>query len=979
MARNSKLARAIKLALLTGATTGGAGALSNAYAQGQPAVEEVEEITVTGSRIAKRDAISESPIFTVDQDTMQVSGYVTLDQYLNTLPQITPNISSQSNNPSSGGRAFIDLRGLGVSRNLVLIDGRRAMGQVGGGTVVDTNTIPAALIERVEIISGGAAATYGADAIAGVVNFIMKKDFEGVNLDTQYRITEESDGEEITTDLTLGSAFADGRGNAVFNASYFDRKAMYKDAREFSAQASGPTGIFPNGSWATGTNRPDQTAVDGIFGPGNCGDNGGTRGFGLNPDGSLFCTGLSNNPLDLFGYEGPTEHIATQFLPDFSYNFEPDNILVLPMERWSLYTHLDLEMSEYFKPYVQAMFTNYNALQELAATPVGGLTIPVTNPFIPAELAGLLASRPGCATVDPNDPNNCLLLNADVPFSFNKRFSALGGRTGYNTHDVWQLVGGTTGDITESWSYDIYGSWGRSVRNEVQGGNVRLPRTEELLDAADGGASICDGGLNLFGNAPISQACQDRVSLQAKNLTVAEQGVAEAIVNGDLFELPAGTVQAAFGASYRNVDFQFLPDSGLQPGLVAGFNEQLPVSGRLDYTDVFAEVSVPILSELPMMQNLSATLGLRNTDNNIFGNAESWKATFDWTMVDSVRFRGGFQHAIRSPNINELFAPQLNNFPDYEDQDPCNFNSSYRTTGPNPAAVTALCTGQAAVAGDPTYVQAFGQAQAIVGGNPNLEPEEADSWTAGFVLSPEFNSPWMQRTGLTIDYFSIKLEDVVDDIDAVTIITRCYNAEGANPTYSATNEWCSLFNRDQQDGRVIDLQQFQRNQSVWEVSGVDVTMNWGADFGPGELDLAALASWLESFERQTTSVDPFNEYAGTIGAATGSAAPEWRGTLQGTYSMETLQFLLTARYISAMSHEVLVTTPGSTATGTGAVWYTDLAARYDVTDSISLRLGINNVFDEEPQLYSPNVQANTDPSTYDVLGRRYFFGLEWRM
>lgn len=962
MTGNTKLARAIKLALLTGAATGGVGSMCTAFAQNETADVDVEEITVTGSRIAKRDAIAESPIFTVDQDTMQVSGYVTLDQYLNTLPQITPNISSQSNNPSSGGRAFIDLRGLGVSRNLVLIDGRRAMGQVNGGTVVDTNTIPAALIERVEIISGGAAATYGADAIAGVVNFIMKKDFEGVNLDTQYRVTEESDGEEITADLTLGSAFADGMGHAVFNASYFDRKAMYKDAREFSSQASGPTGIFPNGSWATGTNTPTQGAVDGIFGPGACGTNGGSRGFGLNPDGSLFCTGLTNNPLDMVGYEGPAEHIATQFLPDFSYNFEPDNILVLPMERWSLYTHLDMEMSEYFKPYVQAMFTNYNALQELAATPVGGLTVPVTNPFIPTELAALLATR----------------ATPGADFTYNKRFSALGGRTGYNTHDVWQLVGGTTGDITESWSYDVYGSWGRSVRNEVQGGNVRLPRTEELLDAADGGASLCEGGLNLFGNAPISAACQARISLQAKNLTVAEQGIAEATVNGDLFELPAGTVQAAFGASYRNIDYQFLPDSGLQPGQVAGFNEQLPVSGRLNYTDLFVEVAVPILSELPMMQNLSTTLGFRNTDNNIFGNAESWKATFDWTMVESVRFRGGVQKAIRSPNIDELFAPQLNNFPDYEDQDPCNFDSTYRT-GPDAAAVTALCTGQAAVAGDPTYSQAFGQAQAIVGGNPNLEPETADSWTAGFVLTPEFDSPWLQRTGLTIDYFSIKLEDVVSAVDAVTIITRCYNAEGANPTYSATNEWCSLFNRDQADGRVIDLQQFQRNQSVWELNGVDVTMNWGADVGPGELDLAMLASWLNSFERQTTSVDPFNEYAGTIDATTGSAAPEWRGTLQAGYTMETLQFMVTTRYISEMSHAVLVTNPTGTATGTDATWYTDVAARYDVTDSISLRLGINNVANQQPRLYSPNVQANTDPSSFDVLGRRYFVGFEWRM
>ncbi len=963
MKRNINAMRAIRLALIAGAAAGSLGAMPAAFGQDAEG-DNLEEITVTGSRIAKRDAIAESPIFTVDKGDLQSSGYVTLDQYLNTLPQITPNISSQSNNPSSGGRAFIDLRGLGATRNLVLIDGRRAMGQASGGTIVDTNTIPAALIDRVEIISGGAAATYGADAISGVVNFIMKKDFEGVALDTQYRLTEEGDGQEITSDLTFGYPFADGKGNAVFNASYFEREAIYKGARDFSAQASSATGIFPNGSWSTGTNTPSQGAIDTMFGTGVCTANGGTRGYGLNPDGSLFCTGVAgNSALNIAGYTGPDSHVATQFAPDsFSYNFEPDNILVLPLERWNMFTRINFEQSEYFKPYVQAMFTNYNAKQELAATPVGSLSIPVTNPFIPTDLAALLATR---ATPAAN-------------FTYNKRFSALGGRTGENTHDVWQLTAGTQGDLSESWSYDVYGSYGRSVRNEIQGGNVRLDRVANALNAADGGALLCEGGLNLFGDTPISESCQAYVGLQAKNLTVVEQGIIEAVVNGDLFDLPAGTVQSAFGASYREVDFDFSPDSGLQPGLVAGFNEQLPVSGVLNYTDLFAELSVPLLADLPLIENLSTTLGYRNTDNNQFGAVDTWKATFDWSMTETFRARGGFQHAIRSPNIDELFAPQLNNFPNFANQDPCNFNSSYRT-GANAAQVVALCTSQAAVAGGATFSQPFGQAQAIVGGNPNLKPEEADSWTFGFVISPEFSSPLAQRTSFTIDYFSIKLEDVISAVGATTIITRCFNNEGANPTYSISNEWCELYNRDQADGRVIDLEQFQRNQSVWEVSGIDLTTNWGMDFGPGEFDMVLLASWTEKWEAQTTSIDPVNDFVGTIGSGTGSETPEWRGTIQLSYGMDKFQVKTTTRYISDMYHANLVTNPLSTSTGTDATWYSDIAVRYDATESISFRMGVNNIADQRPRLYSPNIQANTDPSTYDVLGRRYFVGFDWRM
>ncbi len=956
MATQSRVAQAIRCALLTGAATSAAGVAPTAMAQDA----ELEQITVTGSRIAKRDAIAESPIFTLEQSALQVSGYVTVDQYLNTLPQVTPNISSQANNPSSGGRAFIDLRGLGAERNLVLIDGRRAIGQAAGGTVVDTNVIPAALIDRVEIISGGAAATYGADAIAGVVNFILKKDFEGAALNSQYRLTEQGDGEEFTLDLTLGSNFADGRGNAVFNASYFNREVMFKGDRGFSAQASSTTGTFPNGSFVTGANAPSQAAVDALFGPGACAANGGQRGFGLNPDGTLFCTGIENDPRDVVGYTGPEEHIAKAFFPDsFSYNFEPENILVLPLERWSLFTYMDLELSEHARPYVQAVFTNYSASQELAATPATGLVIPVTNPFIPDQLADLLATRP--------DP--------DAPISFNKRFSVLGGRTGANTHDVWQLTAGMRGDITESWSYDVYGSWGRSVRTEIQGGNVRVDRTNQLLSEPDGGASICAGGLNLFGNAEISQECQDYISLTAKNLTVNQQGILEAVVTGDLFEMPAGTVQSAFGASYRELDFDFLPDSGLQPGIVAGFNEQLPVAGRLDYTDLFAELSVPLLRDRPAMQNLSTTLGFRTTDNNIFGRDESWKVTFDWTVNDAVRARGGFQHALRSPNISELFSPQLNNFPDFANQDPCNFNSPQRT-GPDANAVQALCAAQATVAGGDGFSQPAGQAVAISGGNPDLEPEKADSWSVGLVVTPEIDSRMFRRLGFTIDYFSIELEDVISSVDTITIITRCFNAGGANPTYDINNEWCQLFDRDPNDGRVINLQQLDRNQSIWEVSGIDLTFNWGLDVGPGQLDFALLASWLEKFEMQTTTLDPALDFAGTIGNAYGETKPEWRGTLMATWGMENLELQATTRYISSMDHEATVQNPDATAEGTDATWYLDLAGRYDLTERIALRAGINNVANQQPRLYSPNIDAGTDPSTFDVLGRRYFVGVE---
>lgn len=947
-------------------------------AQAQQGAESDEAIVVTGTRIARRDAVAESPILSVEREEMTTSGFITVEQYLNTLPQVTPGVSSQSNNPSSNGRAFVDLRGLGAGRNLVLIDGRRPMGSLSSGTV-DVNTIPAALTERVEIITGGAASTYGADAVSGVVNFIMRRNFEGFAWDSQYRITEQGDGEEWGTDFTFGGNFADGRGNAVFNASYFSREAMYKGARDFSAQASSATGIFPGGAYTGGTNAPTQAAVDGVFGPGNCAANGGTRGFGFNPDGTLFCTGVVGNAaLNMFNFTGPSNYIATAFAPDsFSYNFEPDNILVLPLERWNFYTRVNLEVNDHFRPYVQAMYTNYNALQELAPTPGGGWTVPVTNPFIGADLATLLASRAAPA----------------APFSYSRRFNQVGGRTGYNTHDVWQVTLGTEGALTDTWSYDVYASMGRSVQNEIQGGNIRFPVVQDVLNnPATGAGGACSTWNPFAENSGMTTACANAISLEAKNLTVIEQQIVEGTITGDLFELPAGTVQLALGSSYRNIEFDFQPDSGLVPGQVVGFNAQLPIYGEVDWFDLFGEVYIPLLSNLPLVQNLSVTAGYRTTDQSQSGRADSWKVTGDWTVTDWLRFRGGVQTATRSPSIAELFAPQVPNFPAITGSDPCNttggspvnqtgsFHPEYGRNGPNGALVQALCAAQGdGTAGGAAFNQPFGQAEAIAGGNPNLSPETSDSYTVGFVLNSPLDTGFLRNVYFSVDYWNIEVEDAIGAFGAVTIIQRCFNRDGANPGYSNLNAWCQLFTRGAGDGRIDDLLQLQDNRNYIETSGYDFALGFGFDLGgAGDLDFRVVSTYVESYGAGTTvsPSDPIYEYVGTIGTGTGSATPEWRHTVTASWTLDALNLTGTARFIDAMDHNLTIT--GGTGTGTEETWYFDLRGSYDLTSNVTLRAGVNNLFDEGPQLYTPNIQANTDPSTYDVLGRRFFVGLNLR-
>jgi outer membrane receptor protein involved in Fe transport len=387
-----------------------------------------------------------------------------------------------------------------------------------------------------------------------------------------------------------------------------------------------------------------------------------------------------------------------------------------------------------------------------------------------------------------------------------------------------------------------------------------------------------------------------------------------------------------------------------------------------------------------MVDSLSLTGGFRITDNNVFGKDETWKLALDWSMNDWARFRGGVQYAVRSPNIAELYQPQVNNFPTFTNQDPCNntgaIAAQYRR-GPDMAQVAALCAAQAAFAGSNSYVQPAGQARGITGGNPDVSPEKADSYSVGFVLTSPFDSPALERASVSIDYWSIELEDRIQAIEAATIVQRCFNREGANPTYDPNNAWCQMFTRDQANGGVVDLRQLQENQAFVKTSGIDLSVDWGFGMGEvGDLNFRLITTYLEKFEEQTaiTPNDPAYEYAGTIGSTTGTSNPEWKGTLITTYRWNELQVQATTRFIDAMINRNVVS-GGSPVTNTGvdSTWYVDLSSRYDVTPNSSIRVGINNLTNQEPRLYTPNVQANTDPSLYDVLGRRYFLGFEVRM
>lgn len=935
-------------------------AIAHAQAETEASNTAVEEIVVTGSRIARRDYSSDSPIVTVGKADIEKLGSVTVDTILNQMPQFVPSVSSTSNNPSNGGQANIDLRGLGTARTMILLNGHRVVPSNADGTV-DVNIIPAALIQNIEVISGGASATYGSDALAGVVNFKLNNNFTGLQVDAQYGVTEEGDGREKSLALTAGGKYAEDRGHAVFSLGYSERGAVYNASRDFSA-VSGASSTTPYGRYdATGTNLPTQAAIDAVFA--KYGIAAGTvkasANLGFNDDGTLFYNGQN--------YKGSTAIDYSTIPVNGTYNTGPLNLLQLPLKRYTAYAATDYQINEHAQFYGSFNFTHYDSTTILAPAPAAGatgFTVPVTNPFIPSDLSTLLASR----------------ANPNASFLLRKRFTDVGPRQSDTTFNVFQIAGGVRGDIGfKDWTYDVFASYGRSEQNETQSGNISHSAVQTLLNAADGGASICEGGYDPFGLNALSSACRSYIARQTKNRTVAEQQVVEANLQGGLFELPAGEVRAAIGASYKRDTYLFEPDSLLSTGDVVGFNAQDAIDAATNVKELYGELLVPVLKDLPFIKALDLNVGYRLSDYNTIGKVDAYKASGDWEIVDGFRVRGGYQRAVRAPSIGELYSPQNQGYPSIS-EDPCAYNSTYRA-GSNASTVRALCLAQgvpSAIIDSYTYTN--GQVNALSGGNPDLREETADTYNIGAVWTPRIAHPLLERLSMSIDYYSIDIKNAIGTIDAATALDKCYSAAG-NPTGSTSNYYCSLFTRNSATGEIDTLTLTNLNLAEYKTAGVDFQVDWGFGLGAvglddryGAIKVNVMGTYLDSFKVQSLPGEGFTELKGTIGntqiSSTAVSHPEWKYNTSVSYVIGPVEVGARWRYIGDMVDAA------DASEKIGAVNYYDLNASWNVTDTYSIRGGVTNLTNKQPPYFSSYVQANTDPSTYDVLGRRFFVAVK---
>lgn len=942
----------------------------------------VDHIVVTGTRITRRDFESASPIVTVMPELFESVGAPTVEAALNRLPQLVPSFGSTSNNPGNDGQAFVDLRGLGPTATLVLLDGRRLIPANGSG-VVDVNLIPPTLIERVEIISGGASAVYGSDAVAGVVNFRLRESFEGFEIGGFYGQTERGDGEQWDTHLTAGTTFAGGRGSVYGFVARSDRAGVSHGDRDFSRYAfdyvgagngtlgpgdafiAGGSGVLEEGLAflpTSGGNPISQAAFDELF---------ASYGFapgsvplqsvlGFNGDGSLFTRG-NFAPGSAANFRDVQDPLLASDRA-IRYNFAPGNALQLPLERTSGFGRLSFDISDSVRLYADGLYGDYSVSQQLAPAPVDFVVMPRSNPFIPADLALLLDSRP----------------SPDADFFWFKRVSELGLRISENEYSVYQGTVGLDGYLSDAWRFDAYVQYGENHQTRRQSGNALRSRVEELTFASDGGAAAC-GGFDIFGRGSISAACADYIAVDGEDDIRMEQFIAEASVEGALIELPAGDLRAAIGLMHKRdrysytadpIAAQLLPDGRVD---IAGFNARDDVSGEDDNTDVYIEALAPLLADRPGAVSLDAGLGYRHSQYDQAGSADAWKAELLYRPVEPLRIRGSYQSAIRAPSITELFTPQLPGFFNLGTQrDPCEAASAARN-GPDAVAVEALCLAQGVPAELlPDLQQPINIVPGFTGGNPDLRPEDAETWTFGFVWAP---TPSVGRFQAAIDWYRIEVDNAVAVVSAVEIIALCFDPR-ANPGFASDQSWCTFFSRNPETGEIVDAFEINRNLGQLKTSGIDLQLDWSLPLGPGTLAANWLVSWLDSFERSAGTGAPTEELAGAISFLPGTSLPEWKSLLSVSYTWQGMSVSARTRYIDAMADTSVPEFDIPSRT------YVDLFASYDFGpgpfDGLRLGVGIENVADRDPPIVASSFAANTDPQQYDVLGRRYFVSLNYR-
>jgi outer membrane receptor protein involved in Fe transport len=871
----------------------------------------------------------------------------------------------------------------------VLLDGRRLQSSNPDGSI-DLNTIPMSMIENVEIITGGASATYGSDAIAGVINFKLRRHFNGLELSATHGSTTQGDGENNQLSALLGGDFAGGRGNAMIDLEYSDRSPVLGASRPFFAnirQLARPAeGIIPAGAFGS---PPSIAAVNAVLatyrGTTPISGTGAYNGaIGVNTDGTIFTDLAGTNCVQNYrglGSEKGTNIGAncTRVQVALGQYFD----LQVPLAKYNLFAKAEYEVSDHVTAYGQFYMMESTSRDETA----GGSTaagkfffVPLNNPFVAnnADLQTILASRtPSAATTQP------------LPLV--KLLSMSGNRIQSFQYDVYQFLGGMKGDIPGTGlTWNLYGSFGRNNYINNQANDTSTAAITTILNGTanfTGSNGTCIGyAWNPLGDNPLTAGCREYATREDHNTNTITQNDIEGTVQGKLYDLPAGELRFALGGDYRSTSFDYRPDHGLVVADTPSYPTAVATSGRQNVKEVFGELFVPVLKDVPFVEDLSLDLGYRLSNYGGIGDANAWKAEISWNPISSLRFRGGYQTALRAPSVGELFAPTttgalpIGTLPNAGD--PCSVSSSFRT-GPNAAKVAALCQAQGVPAALlPTYTYGVDSVHGTSGGNPNLTPETAKTYSIGGVWTPQFGTPLLSTLQVSVDYYNISIRNAVGSLALTTILPNCFNADGvSNPTYSVNNVYCQQITRDTNTGDIVLGREGLLNLASYGTDGVDAQIDWGFDLdalgfaeGSGAVHVSSAVSYLSSFNVASLPGSPILNYAGSIGNASVSpeiSHPKWKSNTTFGYAIGPLSAAVHWRMIDAMKHQNQVGNPSDTTPGVPSYNYFDADIHWTATENLTLSAGITNIGDNTPPFVSGQ-PLTTDTATYDIIGRSYY-------
>ena len=953
-----------------------------------------ETVVVTGSRIPQQGLYSTSPVSAVGQQEFKLQGSASVGQTLRSLPSTVEDGDSNTVDNGSTGIATIDLRNLGVKRTLVLVDGKRLVPADASGEV-DTNQIPAAMVDHIEVLTGGASAVYGSDAVSGVVNIILRKDFQGMEADAQYSESDHGDAGITDTALIMGFNSGDGKGNVTIYGGYDHRAAVPESDRDYGAHAlasnnftgcaSPPThfgGFCFSGSGTIAQGRVKSPGLGGTD------PNGG---------GSLVGKGTMFTPSgQLTAYKGQT------------FNFAPFQFYQTEGTRYAFGASGHYDVNSHLNFYTRLTFSDNQSTSQLGPSPLSrNFDINCGNPLMsPQErevifgtttTAGTIAAQ--CATAGDTPATQRLL-------SLALRLTAVGPRVTDEDHTAYQMMFGFRGDLAGGWSYDVSASYGHTLESRHLNNDALANNFQDGLLVDPSG--VCESGnpgcipLNFFAAGGITPTQADSIRSDLEATQKTDRWEAEADVSGDFGQWGGKSPWAkdpiglAVGVEYRQDASAFEPDNNLATNNLVGFEAAPAIHGRIDVQEGYAEMRLPVVENMPFFQLLQFDGAYRYSSYNRSGGVSTYKYGGEWSPTDDFRLRASYERSIRAPNIAELFSAQAQSA--NPGPDPC---SAAGHAGSNAIPTTALLCVQTGANPGNIYGAAFNfpsalncptdQCQADVGGNPNLRPEISDTRTAGIVLTPTF----LDGFTATIDYYNIRISGFIAAPPLTTLLNNCYNP-AVNTSQNPLSPFCSVVHRDalgQIDTNTGFVNAEEGNFAFDQVKGWDFDVNYQSDLGnwgwtgAGSIGMQFQGTLVTDNNFQAIKGTPIIKCNGLFGLQCGEPENKFKSNLRVTWysPSDDISVSLRWRHLSGVNLDAIVLaglpfSADPVGSQIPAFNYFDLSGTWSITDGIELRAGVSNIFGKRPPLIDNNsapvndVNGNTFPNTYDALGRVIFVG-----